>query len=237
MRRLGSAIRFDMLLQARHGFYAAYALISTLYIFALRALPANWRETAHTALAFSDPAALGFFFIGGLLLLEKQQRIFDPMFVTPYAPAEYVISKTVSLSMLSLGSIVAIRVGVFGLQGQWALYLFGSAATAAFFTLLGLGIAARCRSVNGYFAASALYSAVFAAPLLRSLDIVDWAWLAALPTHATLLALESAYRPVSAGTSVYIVGWLAAWTAGAAWWAHRMFAGAAAAVRKEATTL
>lgn len=223
MRRLGSAIAFDMLLQIRHGFYLAYALISALYIAAIRVLPSDWRELAHVALTFSDPAALGFFFVGGMLLLEKQQRIFEPMFVTPYTRAEYLASKTVSLTMLSLASIVAIRVGVFGWDGHWGLFLLGSALTAAFFTLLGLGIASRCRTLNGYFAASALYTFVFAVPLLRPLGLADWAWFAALPTHATLLALESAFRPADAGAFLYAIGCLTVWTGGAYVWAHRMF--------------
>ncbi|MCI3921026.1 ABC transporter permease [Paenibacillus sp. TRM 82003] len=237
MRRLRSAMAFDMKLQVRHGFYATYALISSLYIIVLRILPAQWRETAHVVLTFSDPAALGFFFIGGLLLLEKQQHIFDPLFVTPYASAEYVVSKTATLSLLSLASIVLIRIGVFGLQGRWTLFLFGAAATAAFFTLLGLGIASRCRTMNGYFATSTLYTFVFAAPLLRPLGVADWGWFAALPTHATLLTLESAFRPVGGGETLYSLLYLTVWTAGAAWWAHRTFALSATVARKEAASV
>jgi len=222
MIRLRSAFLFDVRLQVRHGFYAAYAVVSLLYVALLRVLPEDWRELAHVLATFSDPAALGFYFIGGLVLLEKQQRLFDPLFATPYTAAEYVLAKTATLTALSAAAIVAVRLGAFGFEGRWALFLYGSVTTAAFFTLVGLGIAASCRTLNGYFVASSVYTSVFALPLASSLGLADWPALAVLPTHASLLALESAFGSEPSGrTAAYVVGCLAAWTIAAYAWALR----------------
>ncbi|TLS50390.1 ABC transporter permease [Paenibacillus antri] len=222
MIRLRSALLFDARLQARHGFYAAYAIVSLLYVAMLRALPEAWRELAHLLATFSDPAALGFYFVGGLVLLEKQQRLFDPLFATPYAASEYVLSKTATLTGLSAAAIVAVRLGAFGFEGRWALFLYGSVATAAFFTLLGLGIAVSCRTLNGYFVASTVYTSVFALPLVEPLGLASWPALSMLPTHASLLALESAFGPEpTVRTTIYVVVWLAGWTVAAYAWALR----------------
>jgi fluoroquinolone transport system permease protein len=222
---LRSTLLFDARLQVRHGFYAAYAIVSLLYILALRSVPEAWRELAHVLATFSDPAAIGFYFVGGLVLLEKQQRLFDPLFATPIAASEYVLSKTVTLTGLSAAAIVAVRLGVFGFEGRWALFLFGSAATAAFFTLLGLGIAASCRTLNGYFIASTVYTSFFSLPLVEPIGLASWPALALLPTHATLLALRSAFGPESSGwADFYIVVSLSAWTIAAYGWALRRLA-------------
>ena len=71
---LGADIRF----QFRYGFYAVYLIVSALYIIAVRLLPESVRPAARAVVVFSDPAALGLFFMGAILLYEKSDRVFHP---------------------------------------------------------------------------------------------------------------------------------------------------------------
>lgn len=168
--QIGSSPEFLNLIKERP-FYYAYLLISTVYIAVLQFLPVEYREAANIALTFSDPSVLGFFFIGGLVLLEKGQNIHDSLFVTPLSESEYILSKTASLSVLSLGSSIFIHSSVFGFGTNSVMFACGVLFTSFFFTMIGLGLAVRCETLNGFFFLSSLSTFVFVLPLFETAGI------------------------------------------------------------------
>jgi len=107
MRAL-AAIKADILFQYRHGFYTVYFLITVFYILLLRLLPTEPRTFLAPVLLFSDPAVLGFFFVGGLVLFERKQNLLEGFLVTPLRPGEYLLAKALSLSLISLATSLAI---------------------------------------------------------------------------------------------------------------------------------
>ncbi len=86
-------------------------VLSIIYIIAIRALPKAWGDIAVSFMIFSDPAVLGFFFIGGLVMLEKGQGIVDLVIVTPLRIREYVLSKVLSLAIIAI--IVSLAIAIF----------------------------------------------------------------------------------------------------------------------------
>ena len=113
--RLTAAIRQDINFQFRHGFYHAYGILTIIYILLLRVLPETLVYPAVTLILFTDICALGFFFIGAIVLLEKGQSLTDSLFVTPLRLHEYLLSKLLSFMVLSFVSEVLIVVG----GGAW----------------------------------------------------------------------------------------------------------------------
>lgn len=214
--RLRSAVMHDMKLQIRHGFYYAYVLIAAAYIVLLRSLPLDMRETAGTVITFSDPSVLGFFFIGGLVLLEKGQNIYDNLFVTPYKPEEYILSKTLSLTLLSVVTSFIIHLSVFGLERNLFLFLLGAAMTSVFFTLLGLGLAVRCQTLNGFFFMSTVYTFVFVIPLVEVIGVWTTPLFYFIPAKASLMLIGSPFSTLETGQIVYAIVTLSAWI-GIAW--------------------
>ncbi|XEC94683.1 ABC transporter permease [Paenibacillus tarimensis] len=214
--RLASALKYDMKLQIRHGFYLAYLIVSSAYIALLYSLPDSWREPAAIFVTFSDPSVLGFYFIGGIVLLEKGQGIYDSLFVTPYRTHEYLLSKILSLSLLSLLSTLAIHLSVFGSDTQLPGFIIGTVLTSLFFTLIGLGVAVRSKSLNGFFMRSTIYTVVFTIPLAELFGWKIHPLFGLLPTKGTLLLLSSAFHPLQAVQFVYATTVLAIWT-GLAW--------------------
>ena len=59
LRLLAGDIRF----QAVYGFWFLYSILTLLYLLLLSVLPGEWREAAAAVLIFSDPAAMGLFFM------------------------------------------------------------------------------------------------------------------------------------------------------------------------------
>ena len=75
--RLKNLVQKDIFFQWKYGFYYIYALISIIYICVLNSLPEAYKNDVSTVLVFSDPAAIGLFFMGAIILLEKSQRILN----------------------------------------------------------------------------------------------------------------------------------------------------------------
>lgn len=100
--RLRSLFLLDMRFQAKYGFYFLYTIFTVIYVTVLFALPENWQEKAAVILIFSDPAAMGLFFMGAIVLLEKSQHTPCAFAVSPVRPMEYIIAKVSSLSAISL---------------------------------------------------------------------------------------------------------------------------------------
>lgn len=221
--RLKSALLYDVKLQFRHGLYYVYTLISLTYIVLLYQLHEEWRETAGTLLTFSDPGVLGLFFVGGLVLLEKIQNIYDNLFVTPYTIDEYLCSKTLSLTCLSVLSSYVIHASVFGLHWNSVLFILGTALTSIFFTILGIGLAVRCQTLNGFFLSSTVYLTVFCVPLAETSGFWSSPWLNLLPTKASLLLIGSAFTPLTGPELLYSLTILPASIILAYLWTRRSF--------------
>ncbi|KKO54198.1 fluoroquinolone export ABC transporter permease subunit [Paenibacillus sp. DMB20] len=222
LRRFARTWKQDVKLQLRHHFYSAYALISLAYLVLLHMIPENQRAVWSILLTFSDPSMLGFFFIGGLILLEKGQQLHDTLFVTPYSPAAYIWSKTLSLTCLSLASSLAIHAGTFGFHRNMVILIAAVVLTSVFFTLAGLGVAARCHTINGFFFLSALVSAVLVVPVLGTLGILPGKIFMLFPAGASLLLLQSVFEPAPSLAEMMLAFInLILWIGLAFIWAHR----------------
>jgi len=169
--RLLKLLKYDVKFQLRHGFYYAYLFICILYVIMLRFLPIDIRKTAGILIMFSDPAAIGFFFIGGIILLEKGQSILDSLFVTPTRLHEYLVSKVVSLALLSLVSACVICYISFGTEVNLLFLVAGVLLSSIFFTLVGITLAVRIKTLNQYIMTSPLYIIVLYLPLVEVLGI------------------------------------------------------------------
>lgn len=213
--RLRSAFLYDVKLQFRHGFYYAYMLISAAYIILLNLLPINIRETVDIILTFSDPSVLGFFFIGGLVLLEKGQNIYDNLFVTPYTAKEYLLSKTLSLTLLSVITSLIIHLSAFGFETNLLLFALGVTQSSTFFTMLGLGVAVRCQTLNGFFFLSTVSTFIFVVPIIEVIGLWSSPLFYFIPAKASLLLIGSAFEPLTTADVIYAVGVLLAWNGAA----------------------
>ncbi|MDQ0338024.1 fluoroquinolone transport system permease protein [Caldalkalibacillus uzonensis] len=223
MSTMMALVKQDIKFQVRHGFYLAYAVITMMYIASLSFLPEQAKPLAASLIIFSDPSALGYFFIGGIILLEKGQNIFDNLFVTPVQIRDYIMSKVLSLGLISLITSVIIHGTVFGFAHLTFLFISGVLLTSVLFTLIGMAVAVRCQSLNGFFLLSPLYSVWFCLPLLGFLNIYDSPLYYVLPTQASLLLISSPFSPLEKSLILLLFFTLFSWIGLAYMWAFRSF--------------
>ena len=81
--RLFILTKLELKLLFKEGIIYLYALLGIIYLVILFLIPTEYRTKAGVLLIFTDPAAMGLFFIGSVILLEKSQRVFSSLSVTP----------------------------------------------------------------------------------------------------------------------------------------------------------
>ncbi|QED49802.1 fluoroquinolone export ABC transporter permease subunit [Cytobacillus dafuensis] len=200
--RLIASIKADIQFQFRHYFYYVYLFVSTFYILILSFVPIEVKEKTALVFLFSDCSFLGSFFIGGIILLEKDQGIHNQLFVTPIRISEFIWSKVISLSVLSAASAMLIYICTFGLTYKALPLLLGVLFNSVFATLLGLIFAVRVKSINQYLLISPLFVTVFFLPILDVIDLFHTPLFYLLPGKAGLLLMENAFSPLS------VEGWI-----------------------------
>ncbi len=205
MNRLLSSIKYDMLFQFRQGFYFAYAFVTLFYVILLKVIPESIAEAIFPFILFTDISVLGFFFIGGVLLLEKGQNSLDALFVTPLRVSEYLISKVISLSILSTIATVILFLVISGDIAFLPTLLLLVWANMFLYTLLGIGIASKVKSVNHYFIFGVPVGMILFLPLLTYFNFIDFAPLYLLPTEPTLEMLTGNF---SVQSVVILIVWM-----------------------------
>lgn len=150
MRFIG-ALKSDIKFQYSQGFYLVYVLITLIYMLIIKQLPENISSIIVPLIVFTDPSIVGFFFIGGIIMLEKEQKILQYLVVTPLRSKEYLLSKVIGLAVL--GEIAGIVITLITYKGNvnWFILINGILLSSIFFTLYGFIAAAGCKTMNEYF--------------------------------------------------------------------------------------
>ena len=181
MHRLAATVRLDLRLQWRNGFYYVVAFVLACWFVLLTRLPAiDWGYVL-PAVVFGNLVMVNFYFIAGLVLLEKGEGTLEAQVVTPLADWEYLASKTATLTALSLVEQVVIVWSAHG--GGFAVgpLVAGIVLAAVLYTLVGFLLIARYRSINEYMFPSILFTAVLSLPMLHYFGLWD-TWLLLSPS-------------------------------------------------------
>ncbi|NJA50253.1 ABC transporter permease, partial [Clostridioides difficile] len=133
-------------------FYFLYLFLSIIYICIINVFPTFMREKIAIIMIYSDPAAMGLFFMGAIVLLEKSQRVLNSLAVSPVKVSEYILSKVISLGVIS--SIVAMFIAITLNLDNIIISTIGTFFSSIIFSLLGLIIASKASSLNQFIVLS-----------------------------------------------------------------------------------
>lgn len=184
LSRLLHLILWDAKFQAKYGFYFLYAVLSAVYIVVIFAFPSTWKEKTATILIFSDPASMGLFFMGAIVLLEKSQHTPSAIAVSPISECEYVTSKVLSLCVIGelVACVLALASGVKNLP----LLMLGTFLASMIFSLLGIIITTKIESLNQFIVATVPVEIFCFVPPLLHLFGVTPNWLKYFPVNVCM---------------------------------------------------
>ncbi len=179
--RLVTLLKHDIRLLYRYGILAAYGFVVIFYVglivYAGELMPA-W---AAGMIVIMEPSAFGFFFLGGLMQLEKSEDVRAALGVTPISALDYFVSKAISLTAIALIAVVII-VNFTPNQINWVMLMSIVTLTSVQFLAIGVPAALYFKTLSSYL----MGSVTFLLPilLLGMLAFIDPmpAWAIIFPT-------------------------------------------------------
>jgi fluoroquinolone transport system permease protein len=196
MTAMLTALRWDIVLQARNGFYWAsaflVAMIGALLLYVPEAARANSAVWVPAILAINLQITT-FFFVAGLMLLERDEGTLAALAVSPLSPSGYLAMRTLSLTGLAAVETIALVWIGFGTSGSWWRMLAGTAALGVIYTGFGAAVAVRYESVNALLLPASAFVALLLLPLLPHFGVAPrWPFLIH-PVEPPMILLRAAY--------------------------------------------
>lgn len=185
-------VAHDARLQFRYGIYAAYAVVVLLYVAIIATAGPRLPPWVAATIIFTDPAALGFFFLGALMMLERAEGVRTALTVAPLAAVDYLGAKLVTLTGVALAACLALYVAAHP-AGNPALLVTAVLLTSVQYIGIGVPIALRFRTVSGYLIGSAGFLTPVIAPGFLAL-------LDPFPLPVALIPAVSQYRLILVAT-------------------------------------
>jgi len=223
MTRLLSIARWDVSLQFRNGFYYVSAITAAFFIIFLKQLKGVDLSYWWPALITGNLTVNAFYFMAGIVLLEKGEGTIEAQIVTPLRPWEILGSKVLTLGLLSLFEMLLIIVVTQGVAFNWFLLVTTIVLYIAMLALYGFIIVARYDSISEFLMPSVVWTMGFSLPLLYYFDI--WRhWVMFIhPLQAILILIQSSFTSVPTWQVIYGIAYSILWTGILMWLSLRTF--------------
>ncbi|MBE7555182.1 MAG: ABC transporter permease [Anaerolineales bacterium] len=224
MKRLSATIICDVRLQVRNGFYYAAGFVALFWVLTLSQVPVENLGGFMPVFILSNLLINTFYFIAGLVLLEKGEGTLMAQVVTPLRAWEYLASKVITLTGLSLlENLLIVGLG-YGLNFNLLPLLIGMSLATTLYSLVGFVAVSRYDSINEYLFPSFLYTLVFIPPFLPYMGLGE-SWLFYLhPLQAPLLLTKAAFQPVTTWQWLYGLLYAGLWIGLFLGWSRQAFA-------------
>lgn len=211
--RLYSTFTHDIRLQYRNGFY--YATLFVLGILALGALnmPALDLRWLLPVILFNSLLVNTFYFVAGLVLLEKAEGSLEALVITPLRRGEYLTSKVLTLTGLALLEGLVMTALFTGLGFAPLPLVAGLLFSSCLLILAGFISVARYTSINEYLLPSVFFAGLCGLPLFAYLAGWQHPLLYLHPMQASLLLLQGAFHPLTIPEWLYAIIYSLAWLA------------------------
>lgn len=196
-------------------------------VLVMRQAPAEARGLGLPLVVYGNLVMNGFFFVAGLVLLEKGEGTLEAQVVTPLRSAEYLTSKVLSLTALTLLESTLIALLAVGTGVGWLGLLAGAALLTPLLVLTGFLLVSRYDTINEFLFPAAVAVAVLSMPLLASAGLFGESfprfWTYLMPVEPAWLLLHASIAPVTQEQALFGLLAAAVWLALAALLAQRAF--------------
>lgn len=219
-----AALRWDVVVQARNGFYWATGFVVLVVGGLLLAVPEAARadhEAWVPALVAVNLQITTFFFVAGVLLLERDEGTLLALAVSPLTPTAYLGTRTLSLTALASIETIALISIAFAGTPSWPLLLAGTVALGVIYTGLGAALATRYASVNALLLPASVVVTLLLLPLLPHFGLAPRALFLVHPIEPALTLIRAAYQERQSGDVTFGILGSIAWGALSFLWGRR----------------
>lgn len=202
MTRLRTAIRLELTLQYRQKFLHAGVFSGLIWLAVLLPMPADLRPVAEPYVLAGDIAIIGFFFIGGSVFFDKQERTLGALLSTPLRFWEYLSAKLAVLSAISLLVAVIVVTAADGLAYRPVPLLGGVLLGTLLMLIVGFITSLPFAAVTDWFLAATIPLAIMLVPpVIHYSGLWPNPVLYVFPMQGPMLLLGAAFHQVD------LTGW------------------------------
>jgi fluoroquinolone transport system permease protein len=225
MTRLTSAVRLELTMQVRQKFLHAGVFSGLIWLAVLLPMPAGLRLVAEPYVLVGDISIIGFFFIGGVVFFERQERTIGAILTTPLRFWEYLVAKLAVLVLISLLVAVTVATIAHGFAYHMVPLMVAVVLGTLVMLLAGFISSLPFASVTDWFLAATIPLAVLSLPILFYSGLWPNPVLYVIPTQGPLLLLGAAFNQVTLAPwqVMYAVLYPVMCVAGFCWAAKAMF--------------
>lgn len=223
MSRFWIAFLFDLRIQQRYGFMLASLFSIGVWVALLLAFPIETRRALAPVIIYLDLALVGFFFISGLVLYEKDEATIYALVITPLRFVEYLAAKVTTLTLLAIGISLLLLGLTVGFDLNLLSLLLGTALMSLIALLIGFIAVAPFSSFTSYLIPSQLPALILYLPIIPFFGLWDSPLFSLLPTQGALLLIQGAFNPLAPEQMIYAVLYGGIWVIGLTWAARVVF--------------
>lgn len=232
MKRLLVAIKNDATIQFRNKLYSIGIIIGLILSLALwwLANPGNLALAIPTAMLLVVGGTT-LFYVGGMIIFEKQEGTLSVVSVSPLTTIEYLWSKIISLTILSALESIVMIAGVTLLMSftfeitipDIVTLLAGILGISVMYILIGIILIVRCDKITDFLIPMAGIAVVLQLPFIYFLDVVVHPIFLLIPSTAPTLLIQGAYTSLEVWEWVYAVAYTLVSIIVLSWWASKAF--------------
>jgi fluoroquinolone transport system permease protein len=188
-----AAVTQDIRLQWRNGFYYASGFVALILILLMSQLNSVDFDYWWPPIILENLVINAYYFMSGLVLLEKGEGTLEALLVTPLTDWEYLSAKVLSLVLLATLETCVVVVVISGLPAQPHWLLLGLLLLIGIFALYGFVVVARYDSISEFLMPSILWTMAYSLPLLGYFNLWRSPLLYLHPIQAPLSLMEAAF--------------------------------------------
>ncbi|MDY6996353.1 MAG: fluoroquinolone transporter permease [Actinomycetota bacterium] len=193
MTRWVSALRLEATLQYRQRFVHAAVISGLLWLAVLLPMPAHLRSIVEPYVLLGDISVIGFFFIGGSVFFERQERTLGAVICSPLRFGEYLSVKILVLTALSALVAVVVVIATHGTAFHPAPLLAGVVLGTVVMLLAGFASALPFDSVSNWFLSAVGPLALLGLPVVYLMGVWQHPVLYLIPTQGPLLLFAAVF--------------------------------------------
>ncbi|CAN3126877.1 fluoroquinolone transporter permease [Mycobacterium sp. smrl_JER01] len=197
MKRWVSALCLEVTLQVRQRFLHAAVISGMLWLVMLLPMPQHLRSIVEPYVLIGDITIIGFFFIGGAVFFEKQERTLGAVICSPLRFIEYLSVKILVLTGVSLFIAVSVATTTHGTHFRPAFLVAGVLLGTVVMLLVGFISALPFDSVSDWFLSTVVPLAILSLPVMYMLGVWTNPALYLVPTQGPLLMFLATFDQVS----------------------------------------
>ena len=223
MSRLWSTVQWDWRLQWRQGIMVVAALLLLVWGALFSQVDSAFLPYLLPPVLYLDLSIFGFYFMAGLLYLEKADGVLAALVVTPMRRWHSLVAKIVTLSLLGLLMSI-LFVGVLHRESvNWAALLIGVLLNSVLFVLASFLLAVRYDAINEFLIPSICVLALAQVPFVDFYGLWSGWPLYLLPFQSSLLLIRGAFEPLAVWQWLYALGYVLLCIGVGFWWSLRVF--------------